>query len=97
MEAMKSHTARIPVQQSFCQRCAETIKNVLSQIEDVTHVRSYPEEALVVLNFIRANEISKVLNALSDLGFPERGEERIGFDIPCIECTQILDIQRECA
>ncbi len=71
---MKTNQARIPVQQSFCSCCAHKIKDALSAIEDISNVCLYPNDALVVFNFVRANEISKALNVLTDLGHPEEGE-----------------------
>ena len=74
MNTTKTNLARIPVQQSFCSCCAHKIKDALSAIEDISNVCLYPNDALVVFNFVRANEISKALNVLTDLGHPEEGE-----------------------
>lgn len=71
---MTTNTAKIPVQQSFCITCADTIRKALLDIQDISNVYLYPKESLIVFNFIRANEVSKALNVLSDLGYPERGE-----------------------
>lgn len=66
--------ARIEVQQSFCNNCSVCIKNKLKGVEDIANVRLYPRESLVTFNFIRPNRLADVLNILSDLGYPEKGE-----------------------
>ncbi len=71
---MKTNLAKISVQQSFCNGCAAKIKDALLTIQDISNVSLYPEESLVVFNFVRANEISQALNKLTDLGYPEEGE-----------------------
>lgn len=71
---MKHQIARIPVQNSFCESCKSVIQTKLTQIRDISNVRLYPEESLVVFNFFRANELSDVLNALTEMGYPEKGE-----------------------
>ncbi|MGB5817862.1 MAG: hypothetical protein WBG90_00150 [Saonia sp.] len=75
MKTSKISIARIPVQQSFCGRCSDKIKEALLKIEDITNVNLYPTDSLVVFNFVRANEISNALNVLSELGYPEKGEK----------------------
>jgi hypothetical protein len=72
---MKHQIARIPVQNSFCELCKTTIQTKLSKIRDVSNVRLYPQESLVVFNFFKANELSNVLNALTEMGYPEKGEQ----------------------
>ena len=72
---MKTNIARIPVQTSFCNLCSVTIKDALLSIKDITNVNLYPSDSLIVFNFIRANEISKALNVLTELGCPEEGEK----------------------
>ncbi|WP_422859151.1 hypothetical protein ACOKFD_17870 [Flagellimonas sp. S174] len=72
---MKTNIARIPVQRTFCNRCSIKIKDALLNIKDITNVNLYPMESLIVFNFIRANEISKALNVLTELGCPEEGEK----------------------
>lgn len=94
MNAMKTNLARIPVQQSFCSCCAHKIREALSAIEDISNVCLYPNDALVVFNFVRANEISKALNVLTDLGYPEEGEivDRNG-KIPNCGCRKVYIAQ----
>jgi len=72
---MKQQIARIPVQNNFCERCKNSIQIKLAKIRDVSNVRLYPKESLVVFNFFRANELSNVLNALTEMGYPEKGEK----------------------
>jgi hypothetical protein len=72
---MKHQIARIPVQNSFCELCKNKIQTKLSKISDVSNVRLYPQESLVVFNFFKANELSNVLNALTEMGYPEKGEQ----------------------
>ncbi len=76
---MKHQIARIQVQNNFCHECKRGIQTKLTEIQDVSNVRLYPEESLVVFNFIKANELSNVLNALTEMGYPETGE-RIAHD-----------------
>ncbi|MFK7811776.1 MAG: hypothetical protein AB8B59_04730 [Maribacter sp.] len=71
---MKHQIARIPVQNSFCESCKSVIQRKLTKIRDISNVRLYPEESLVVFNFLRANELSDVLNVLTEMGYPEKGE-----------------------
>ncbi|NHF58323.1 hypothetical protein FK220_003150 [Flavobacteriaceae bacterium TP-CH-4] len=71
---MKQQIARIQVQNNFCERCKSSIQTKLTKIRDVSNVRLYPKESLVVFNFFRANELSDVLNALTEMGYPEEGE-----------------------
>ena len=72
---MKHQIARIPVQNSFCELSKTTIQTKLSKIRDVSNVRLYPQESLVVFNFFKANEVSNVLNVLTEMGYPEKGEQ----------------------
>ncbi|RZN84619.1 MAG: hypothetical protein EVB11_00790 [Winogradskyella sp.] len=67
-------TAKIEVQQSFCNSCSVCIKKELQVIENVKNVRLYPKESLIIFNFIKADKLSAVLNVLSRLGYPEKGE-----------------------
>lgn len=67
-------TAKIEVQQSFCNNCSVCIKKELQIIEDVKNIRLYPKESLITFNFIKADKLSAVLNTLSKLGYPEKGE-----------------------
>lgn len=77
---MKHQIARIHVQNNFCESCKSSIQGKLTKIRDVSNVRLYPKESLVVFNFFKANELSDVLNALTEMGYPEKGE-RINQDI----------------
>ncbi|GMN09033.1 hypothetical protein MTsPCn9_05110 [Croceitalea sp. MTPC9] len=71
---MKTQLARIQVQNRFCTRCKNLIEAKLSEINHVSNIRLYAKESLVVFNFFRANELSDVLNVLSEIGYPEIGE-----------------------
>ena len=94
MKNRKTNLARIPVQQSFCIGCAGKIKEALSAIEDISNVHLYPGEALVVFNFVRANEISQALNVLTDLGYPEEGEiVKNNSNIPRCSCSALFESQ----
>ncbi len=89
------NTARIAVQRSFCQDCGRKIRRELLKIEDISNVALYPECAMVVFSFFRANELSKALNVLTELGYPEMGEVSVsGNQDPqlCGNCQSI-----ECA
>lgn len=66
--------ARIEVQQRFCKNCSVCIKEELQEIDDVKNVRLYPKESLITFNFMKANKLSEVLNRLSKIGYPEKGE-----------------------
>lgn len=71
---MKTQFARIQVQNGFCTRCKSLIAAKLSEIEHVSNIQLFAKESLVVFNFFRANELSDVLNVLSEIGHPEIGE-----------------------
>ncbi len=78
------------MQQSFCDRCSDRIKEVLLDIKDITNVHLYPMDSLIVFNFVRANEISKALNALGDLGYQEEGEKvKNDCNGTCCSCRDI--------
>lgn len=83
---MKTSVARIPVQKSFCKKCAHKIKTKLSEIKNVSNVFTYEEEALIVFNFMRANQLSDVLNVLTDLGLQEKGEKQNQLQLPSFIC-----------
>ncbi|MFS4446888.1 hypothetical protein [Maribacter sp. 2307UL18-2] len=72
---MKTGFAKIPVQRSFCDGCSTKIGQELLKIANITNVRLYPTDALVIFNFKRANEVSDALNTLTALGFPPQGEK----------------------
>lgn len=71
---MMTHTARIEVQNPFCQGCLVCIKNKLQSIEEVNNISLYPKNSLVIFNYMRATKLSEVLNVLSEIGYPEKGE-----------------------
>ncbi len=71
---MKMQLARIQVQNRFCLGCKNSIKSKLSAIETISNIQLYVSDSLVVFNFLKANELSDVLNVLSEIGHPEIGE-----------------------
>ena len=71
---MKTQLARIQVQNSFCKGCKSAIKAKLSEIKSISNIQLYVNDSLVVFNFLKANEVSDVLNMLSEIGHPEIGE-----------------------
>ncbi|MGW9684046.1 hypothetical protein [Flagellimonas sp. 2504JD1-5] len=71
---MKKSLAQIHVQHSFCMNCAEKIQNELLCIADISNIHAYPTDRLIVFNFVRANELSMVLNKLMELGHPPKGD-----------------------
>lgn len=75
---MKAQLARIPVQNKFCTNCKTFILNKLKEVHHVSNVRLYENESLVVFNFLKANQLSDVLNVLTELGHPEVGEQLNG-------------------
>lgn len=75
IEKTKANMARVEVQQGFCDNCSVCIKKELQEIDEVNNVRLYPKESLITFNFMRANKLSAVLNMLSDIGYPEKGEK----------------------
>lgn len=83
---MKTGFAKISVQRSFCEGCSRIIGQELVKIANITNVRLYPTEALVLFNFIKANEVADALNALTALGFPPKGD-RIKPEALCISCA----------
>lgn len=68
------YTARIEVQDSFCDVCSIGIKKELQEINDVKNIHLYPKESLITFNFLRVNNLSTVLNVLTEIGYPEKGE-----------------------
>jgi hypothetical protein len=70
----KKNIARIEVQNSFCIRCAGSIRQELQKIEDIANINLYPDNAMVVFSFFRARELANALNILTELGYPEIGE-----------------------
>lgn len=88
-KAMQKRTiARVEVQRSFCENCGLRIRQELLKIQDVSNVVVYPQSALVVFSFFRANELSQVLNVLTELGYPEVGEDpTTGYFSPVLGCS----------
>ncbi|WP_343488326.1 hypothetical protein [Allomuricauda sp. d1] len=72
--ATKRNVAKIEVQKSFCRRCQFKIKEELQKIEDIADINLYPEYAMVIFSFFRANELAVALNTLTEMGYPEIGE-----------------------
>ena len=80
------YTARIEVQDSFCDGCSKGIKKELQRINEVKNIHLYPKDALITFNFMKANHLSMVLNLLSEIGYPEKGErnpQKITSSRPC--------------
>lgn len=84
---MKTGFAKIPVQRSFCARCSNKISQGLLEIANITNVRLYPTDSMVIFNFKKANEVADALNLLTALGFPPKGDKLesipIRFDCAC--------------
>ena len=70
----KRNIARIEVQRNFCQQCGGRIRQALQKIDDIGNVIFYPDSATVVFSFYKANDLSKALNMLTEMGYPEVGE-----------------------
>ena len=68
------NSARLETATSFCAICEDHIKQELAKVKGVNHVRCYPLDALICFTFKNAIDISNVLNVLSELGIPEKGE-----------------------
>lgn len=71
---METGFARILVQNTFCINCIDHIKTKMMEVQHVSNVNLYPSDSLVVFNFARANQISEVLNTLTSLGHPPKGD-----------------------
>lgn len=71
---VSTSNAKIELQKRFCESCSLCIKNKLSTIEDINGLELFPDKSLVNFNFTKANILSRVLNILSSVGFPEKGE-----------------------
>jgi len=72
---MKTQLARIQVQNKFCMSCKNAIKSRLSEIKSISNIQLYVNESMIVFNFLKANELSDVLNLLTEIGYPEIGEK----------------------
>lgn len=79
--------ARIEVQQAFCAACSVGIERELRNIDELENVRLYPKDTLITFNFFRANKLSEALNALSEIGYTEKGEKIIKTQLPSINCN----------
>lgn len=85
---MITSLARIPVQNTFCKSCIAPIKKKLQEIERIKNIALYPSDSLVVFNFDSANQVSEVLNTLTDLGYPPEGERTNNNDVTSMcNCT----------
>jgi hypothetical protein len=71
---METGFARILVQNTFCIGCIDLIKTKMMEVQHVSNVTLYPSDSLVVFNFAKANQISEVLNTLTSLGYPPKGD-----------------------
>ncbi len=85
---MKTSFARIFVQNSFCTLCKDAIKKKVMEVKDVQNIALYPSDSLVVFNFMRAHQVSEVLNTLTDLGYPPEGDPypAMGATKPICQC-----------
>lgn len=72
---MRTGIAKIPVQNSFCEGCAEVIRKRILKDQGVQNLVLFPSESLIVFNFNWANQVSEVLNILTKLGYPPEGDE----------------------
>lgn len=71
---MTTSLARIFVQNKFCIQCVDTIESRMMEVQHISNVIVYPQDALVVFNFRKANQVSEVLNTLTSLGYPPLGD-----------------------
>ena len=74
-KSISSSIAKIEVQQIFCNNCSVSIKKELQKIKDLNNIMLYPKRSLITFNFIKANNLSTVLNTLSEIGYSEKGEQ----------------------
>jgi hypothetical protein len=82
-----TYTARIEVQNPFCQGCLVGIKNKLQCIDEVNNISLYPKNSLVIFNYMKATKLSEVLNVLSEIGYPEKGERESELQFPEDICS----------
>lgn len=66
--------ARIEVERSFCETCSKVIRQELESLDGIKNLRLYPRDLMITFNFYKAQDLSTLLNKLSFLGYPERGE-----------------------
>jgi len=71
-----TYTARIEVQKSFCNGCLVSIKKELQEVEQIMNISLYPKHSLITFSFMKADKLSEVLNVLSKIGYPEKGERK---------------------
>ena len=71
---MKTSLARIFVKNPFCVKCIVPIKKKVMKVQNVKNVVLCPSDSLVVFNFNSANQVSEVLNTLTLLGYPPKGD-----------------------
>ncbi len=67
--------ARIEVQQPFCNNCSIIIKKKLASVKGIENLQLYPSDSLVAFNFKRASHLSNLLNLLTEMGYPQKGEK----------------------
>lgn len=86
---METSLARIFVQNKFCNHCVDKVKTKMMEVQNISNVIVYPQDALVVFNFKRANQVSEVLNTLTALGYPPQGDrlEKNGCQTPLCNCA----------
>ncbi len=86
---METNLARIFVQNKFCTHCVDKVKTKMMEVQNISNVIVYPQDALVVFNFKRANQVSEVLNTLTSLGYPPLGDamEKNNYQTPLCECA----------
>ena len=86
---MKTSLARIFVQNKFCIQCIDTIQSRMMEVQQISNVIVYPQDALVVFNFKKANQVSEVLNTLTSLGYPPVGDNvvQVACQTPLCTCA----------
>ena len=86
---METSLARIFVQNKFCTHCVDKVKTRMMEVQNISNVIVYPQDALVVFNFRRANQVSEVLNTLASLGYPPLGDmmKKNNCQTPLCECA----------
>jgi len=86
---METSLARIFVQNKFCTHCVDQVKTKMMEVQNISNVIVYPQDALVVFNFKRANQVSEALNTLIALGYPPLGDtlEKNNCQTPVCECA----------
>lgn len=66
--------ARIELQGHFCENCQCKIETQLKNINGVNNIKLYSRDSLLTFNYKEINNISSVLNILTEIGYPEKGE-----------------------